>query len=385
MRLHEYEAKDLLTRYGIAIPRGSVASSAAGAGNVAAQLDAAAVVKAQVLAGGRGKAGGVRVAQDPEAAMQAAATLLACTVRGLQPREVLVEQRLDIHRELYVGIAVDAAAGCPVAMLSTRGGVDIEAVALETPAAVARCPIDPLGSLSRRQACQLAREAGLQDTTARDAATLLLQLFELYSREEALIAEINPLAELQDGSLVAADAVIEIDDASLFRHKEWDALARIADERARAARKQGMTYVDLGAGEIGLICSGAGLGMATVDLISDQARGNAAQRAANFLETGGGITRELMAGALRLVLSQPDIHAVLINIYGGINPIHEGARGIADALSEQGDVPVVAKALGNHQEETWETLRRAGVEVVTAIETEAAVQAVCRRLAAQGE
>ncbi len=381
MRLHEYEAKELLARYGIRIPRGTVAANAADAEAVAADMAVAVMVKAQVLAGGRGKAGGIRRAGNARCAGQLAAGMLSGTVHGLHPSGVLIEEQLDIHRELYLGITVDTASGCPVIMLSAAGGVDIESVARETPAAIARLPVNPLGAPTARQAAVLARDAGLGDAACREAAPLVLQLYRLFSEEDALIAEINPLAELADGSLVAADAVVEIDAASLFRHPAWDALTRLPGRRERAAQERGMTFVDLGGGEIGLICSGAGLGMATVDLIADQADDSGRPRAANFLETGGGITRELMAEAMRLVLSQPGIRGLLINVYGGINPIHEGAAGIADALADHPEIPVIAKALGNRQEETWTILRNAGVEVVTDMRTEAAVQAVCRRLA----
>jgi succinyl-CoA synthetase beta subunit len=264
-------------------------------------------------------------------------------------------------------------------VVSGQGGVDIEELARTHPEAIARTHVDPLATLTAAQARFLVGEAGLEGEQAESLADLLCRLYALFAAEEALIAEINPLALLTDGRLVAADAVLEIDDAALFRHAEWNLLERIPEPRVRQAKERGMTYVELQGGEIGLICSGAGLGMATVDLIADQARGEVG-KPANFLETGGGITRELMAAAMRLVLSQPGVRAVLINVYGGINPIHEGARGVAEVLAEGVSVPIVAKAMGNHQEETWEILRQAGVEVVTAMETEQAVAAVFRRL-----
>ena len=373
MRLHEFEAKQLFQRYGIPVPSGRVVASPPEAARAAGELRGEVVVKAQVLAGGRGKAGGVRMAASPEEAERLAGELLGSSIRGLRAGALLVEERLGIARELYLGITVDGSAGKPAVLVGGQGGVDIEETAATHPEEIVSEHVDPLGTLSRTQADALIRAAGLAGESADRAADLLCRLYRLFAENDALIAEINPLALLECGGLSAADAVVEIDDAALFRHPEWNALERISDPRARKAREQGMTYVGM-EGEIGLICSGAGLGMATMDLIAEQAR------PANFLETGGGITRELMASAMRLVLDQPGIEAVLINVYGGINPIHEGARGVAEVLAEGIHVPVVAKALGNHQEATWEILRRAGVEIVTEIETEKAVQAVLRRL-----
>ena len=383
MRLHEFEAKELFRQRGIAIPRGEVASSPTDAGRIAAELGGKTIVKAQVLAGGRGKAGGIKTAAAPREAASCAEELLSSTIRGCKPECVLVEERLDIARELYLAIAVDGAVGRPAVVISGRGGVDIEEVAAEHPEEIASIHVDPLSELSLEQARQLAASAGIAEETADGVADLLSRLYRLFVDEEALIAEINPLTVLADGRLVAVDAVVEIDGAALFRHPQWNPLERISDDRARSARQQGMTYVEL-EGNIGLICSGAGLGMATMDLIADRAPTDSV-RPANFLETGGGITRELMATAMRLILEQPYLKAVLINIYGGINPIHEGAKGVVEVLSEGTSIPVVAKALGNHQEETWEIFRRAGVEVVTDIETERVVEAVLRRLAAEGE
>ena len=379
MRLHEFEAKQLFARCGIPTPMGALAFTAAEAESLVESLGTPVMIKAQVLAGGRGKAGGIQPAATPAEAGRHTARILDSKIHGLRPASVLIEERLEIVRELYLGIAIDGAAGCPMMVISGRGGVDIEALAHLHPGAIASRPIDPLHGLSPSQAHDLAAAAGLESEPAERFAEIAGRLCQLFTAEEALLAEINPLALLADGRLLAADAVFEIDDAALFRHPQWQPLERIVDPRARQARQQGMTYVALADGEIGLICSGAGLGMATVDLLVEQAQGGCG-RPANFLETGGGITRELMASALRLVLSQPGIKAVLINVYGGINPIHEGAIGVAEVLAEGVSIPIVAKALGNHQEETWEILRRAGVEVVPSLDTEDAVAAVLLHL-----
>ena len=209
-------------------------------------------------------------------------------------------------------------------------------------------------------------------------ADVLVSLFRVFHKTDALIAEINPLVVTADEALWAVDAVLDVDDAALFRHPELpsDSLARMEHPLERAAKKIGVSYVDLG-GDIGIICSGAGLGLATMDVVGQRLR------PANFLETGGGITEELMYKTTRLVLEKPGLRGLLINLYGGINPIHEGAKGIVRALREQNvTIPVVAKALGNRQEETWATLSEAGVTIVTDITTEAAVDAMCEKLGA---
>jgi succinyl-CoA synthetase beta subunit len=369
VRLHEWEGKELFREAGIAVPRGKVAHCPEEAARLAGELGGEVVVKAQVLAGGRGRAGGIRRATTPAEAGARAAELLQGRIKGCAPEGVLVEERLEIARELYLGLAVDGVEGRPAVVVSAEGGVDIEEVAARRPGAVRRAHLDPLAGMDRALAGELTEGLGTPG-----AAEVLLRLYQIFALNEALIAEINPLALLPDGRLAALDAVVEIDDAALFRLPRWQGRARPAPGETRVG---GMTFVEL-EGEIGLVCSGAGLGMATMDLIARAAR------PANFLETGGGITRELMAQAMRLVLERPGLKGVLINIYGGINPIHEGALGVAEVMAEGVEVPVVAKALGNRQEETWAILEKAGVEVVRELETEKAVAALLARVGKGG-
>jgi succinyl-CoA synthetase beta subunit len=378
VRLHEYEAKRLFADTGIAVPAGEVAHAPAEARAIAARLGRPVMVKAQVLAGGRGKAGGIRRAEDPAQAERAAAALLGTQVRGLPCDAVLVEEGLEIERELYLGAVVSGAIGGPAVLVGAEGGVEIEALAATRPGAVSTLAADPLAGLSSLQAGKAVASAGVEAALVSGVADALERLYAVFTREEALLAEINPLAVTRDGRLVAADAVCETDEAARFRHPAWRTREAETDGRAARARELGMTFVPLDNGQIGLVCSGAGLAMATMDLIA-AAAGPDGPRPANFLETGGGITRELMAAAMRLVLEHPGLRAVLVNLYGGINPIHEGALGIAEVLAEGCAVPVVAKALGNRQEETWEILRRAGVEVVTELTTERAVEVVLHR------
>jgi len=373
MRLHEFEAKAIFAQGDIPVPKGQMAYDRAEAIRIATELGGPVAVKAQVLVGGRGRAGGIRLVDSAEAAGQATAEILASQVKGEQPEGVLVEEQLPIAREIYLGIAIDSATGRPAVVVSAEGGVEIEEVAAQRPEAVVSEHVDPLVGLSEKTARDLVVRAGI---AAADAVgNALYNLYGIFTNCDALIAEINPLALLNDGRIAAADAVLEIDDTALFRHPEFKARAeaRFADPLVKRAKALGMTYVGLD-GQIGLICSGAGLGMATMDMITHPAH------PANFLETGGGITRELLAEAMRIVLTRPGLKGVLINLYGGINPIHEGALGVADVMAEGVTVPVVAKALGNFEAQTWATLEAAGVTVIKAVETERAVDEVLRRV-----
>jgi len=329
-----------------------------------------------VLAGGRGKAGGIVTAPDPRAAAAAAEALLGTSVRGLPVDHLLVEERLPIEAELYLGITVDSAVGRPVA-LAGRGGVDVEESSAADETAMASVRLDPLVGLPGEVAADLVARAcaDLPGVDRAGAAALLQSLYDVFAEHQALLAEINPVAVLPDGRLVAADAVVEIDD-SAPADPRWTRRAEAAGPQAEV--DGGMTFVEVD-GEIGLICSGAGLGMATMDVVAEHAR------PANFLETGGGITRELMATAMRRVLRQGGVKGVLINVYGGINPIHEGALGVADVMAEGVAVPVVAKALGHRQEETWEILRAAGVTVYEGLDTEGAVAELVSRVGSGGQ
>jgi succinyl-CoA synthetase beta subunit len=376
MRLHEYEAKRLFRMQSIAVPPGENARSHQEAEAVARRIGKPVVIKAQVLVGGRGKAGGIQFAGSPQEAAQATARLIGRMIKGEQVEEVLVEERLDIENEIYVGVTIDGGAGAPLGIVSLEGGVDIEETAAKHPERIARLPIDIFEGLPPAAARSLVEDLGLKGDLGRRVADCLLQLYILFDRYDGMLVEINPLVATKAGAVIAADAVFEIDDASLFRHPEFKDLVRdrIVDPLAREGREFGVSYVGLD-GDIGVICSGAGLGMATIDLISKWGR------PANFLETGGGITADLMAKAMRLVLKKPGLKGLIINLYGGINPIHEGARGVASVIREDRvKIPIVAKALGNFQEETWQTLEEAGVIVVKTIHTQQAVEELFKRI-----
>jgi succinyl-CoA synthetase beta subunit len=377
MRLHEHEAASLFRQAGVPVAPFAVARTADEAAALGA-IELPVVIKAQVLVGSRGKHGGIQTAATADEVRAKTAALLAGTVRGFPVQAVMVSRKVSIARELYVGVTVDAMAGAITVILGTAGGIDVETVAKERPEALFRRTVVPPRELRGYEARALAREAGFRGDLMVKIAEVLVALFRVFRKSDALIAEVNPLVVTPDEALWAVDAVLEVDDSSLFRHPELpkDTLARIDHPIERAAKEIGVSYVDLD-GDIAIISSGAGLGMATMDVVGQRLR------PANFLETGGGITEELMYKTTALVLRKPGLKGLLINLYGGINPIHEGAKGIVRVLKEQQvKIPVVAKALGNRQEETWATLREAGVIIVTDITTEAAVDALCAALGA---
>jgi succinyl-CoA synthetase beta subunit len=376
MRLHEHEAARLFQQAGVPVASFAVARTADEAVAALTKVELPVVIKAQVLVGSRGKHGGIVMADTAEEVRAKTAALLGSSVRGFRVESVMISKRVSIARELYVGVTVDAAAGAITVILGTAGGIDVETVAKEQPEALFRKTVVPPAELRGHEARALAREAGFRGDLMVKIADVLVSLYRAFRKHDALIAEVNPLVVTTEETLCAVDAVLEVDDSALFRHPEMpkDTLARIEHPIERAAKQIGVSYVDLD-GDIAIISSGAGLGMATMDVVGQRLK------PANFLETGGGITEELMYKTTDLVLQKPGLRGLLINLYGGINPIHEGAKGIVRLLKEkQVTIPVVAKALGNRQEETWATLREAGVIIVTDITTEAAVDALCAAL-----
>ncbi len=369
MRLHEYEALDVFEQNGIPVPRRGLASTTQDALRVASAIGYPVVLKAQVLVGGRGLAGGVKVVNDAEEAKKVADTLFATQIKGCPVGELLVCEKVDIAQELYLGYTIDGYSGKPVFVVSTEGGVLIEQTAKKAPEKIASCHIEPPFTFQPYQARAILRKLGLQYDLLAAWADVLTRLYKVAQDYESLICEINPLVILRNGKLMAIDAVLEVDDSAVSRIKlplpnKFD---RIDNALERKGKQIGVTYVDLD-GDIGLIASGAGLGMASMDIIGNK------MKPANFLETGGGITADLLYKCMELIMSKPGIRAIFINVYGGINPIHEGARGVANYIKEHNlKLPIVAKALGNRQEETWEIFRSAGVDVVTEAATEKSI------------
>jgi succinyl-CoA synthetase beta subunit len=378
MRLHEYEAADILESAGIPFPARGVTRTPEETGQIAARLGFPVVLKAQVLVGGRGLAGGIKVAGTPEEAHDLSKSLLETRIKGFPVAGLMVCRKLDMAKEFYLGIAVDGYEGRPMVMASTQGGMRIEDVAKAAPHEIASIHQDVGRELLPYQARELFRSLGVSSNELLRLSDTLVRLYRVFRDCSALTAEINPLAMTTDGRFAAVDAVLEVDDAALPQLTDQlpKPLERIDNPLERRGREIGVTYVDL-EGDIGIIASGAGLGMASMDIIARRFT------PANFLETGGGITAELLYQSMALVMMKPAIRAVFVNVYGGINPIHEGAQGIVRYMREHDvRIPVVAKALGNRQEETWQILRSAGVHVVTDVPTEKAVEELFRLLEA---
>ncbi len=369
MRLHEYEALDIFEQNRIPVPRRGVASEVHEALRIAGEIGYPVMVKAQVLVGGRGLAGGIKSASTPDELRDVADAMLSSEVKGLPVRKIIVCEKVEAEKELYLGITVDGYSGKPVIVVSTEGGVLIEETARTSPEKIASIHIDPAFGYYPYQARSLLKRLGLKQQLITAWSDIIGQLYTIGKRYEVLIAEINPLVVLRNGGLMAVDAVLEVDDSALsrIRFPLPDRVDRIENPLERRGREIGVTYVDLD-GDIGLISSGAGLGMASMDIIGER------MKPANFLETGGGITADLLYRCMELIMMKPDVRAIFINVYGGINPIHEGAKGVIRYIKEHNvKIPIVAKALGNRQEETWEIFRSGGVHVVTEAATEKAI------------
>ena len=348
MKVHEFQAKQLLADAGIPIPKGGVAYSPEEAAAVATSLGGRVVVKAQVQVGGRGKAGGIKLAQNAHEARDHAAALLGRELKGLRIEKVLVEQAADIARELYLGVTLDRAKRRPVAMLSTVGGIDIEEVAASHPEAIARGWPDPLLGLQPFEARGLAFAAGVPAEQRDAVVDVLRRLYGVFVGKDCTLAEINPLFVVADGSVIAGDAKIDVDDNALFRQPLLAAMKEIAavDANEERAREIGFSYVRLD-GDVGIIGNGAGLVMATLDAVK-----LAGGDAANFLDVGGGAKEEVVKAALEIVLSDDRVRSVLINIFGGITRGDEVAKGILDVLAEMKPrVPLVVRLSGTRAAE----------------------------------
>jgi len=369
MRLHEYETLDIFEQNGIPVPRRGVASTMHEALHVAGEIGYPVVLKAQILVGGRGLAGGIKTASTPDELKEAAEKLLSSDIKGLPVLKILVCEKVEIAKELYLGITIDGYSGKPIVVTSTEGGMLIEDTAKTAPEKIASTHIDSSFSFYPYQARALLRRLNISQQLITSWTDVISQLYNVVMRYEALICEINPLVVRPNGGLIAVDAKLEVDDSAISRVRFPlpDRIERIENALERRGKEIGVTYVDLD-GDIGLISSGAGLGMASTDIIGEK------MKPANFLETGGGITSDLLYKCMDLIMMKPGLRAIFINVYGGINPIHEGAKGVVRYIKEHNvKIPIVAKALGNKQEETWEIFRSGGVHVVTEAATEKAI------------
>ena len=362
MKIHEFQAKEILRRYGVATPRGRMTESAAEAKAICEELGGRCVVKAQIHAGGRGKGGGVKLAANPDEAFAHASKILGMQLvtpqtgpEGQTVRKVLVEEAATIVKEVYLAVTLDRAVGKPVIIASESGGMDIEQVAHDRPEAILREPFDPFLGLQPFQARRVARALGFTGDTANRAVKIVAALCQAYVDTDASLAEINPLMVTGTGEVVALDAKMNFDDNALFRHKDVVAMRDVAEENPLEveASKFNLNYIKLD-GEIGCMVNGAGLAMATMDII--QLEGSSP---ANFLDVGGSASQEAVTNAFKILISDNSVKAVLINIFGGIARTDRIANGVVAALRELGGVsiPVVVRLEGTNVEEGRRILR----------------------------
>ncbi|MFK4864205.1 ADP-forming succinate--CoA ligase subunit beta [Streptomyces nigra] len=340
MDLYEHQARELFAEHGILVPRAEVTDSSKEARDIARRLGGRVVVKAQVKTGGRGKAGGVKLAADPAAAELTARQILGMDIKGHTVGTIMLAQPVDIEAEFYVSYVLDRAAGRFLAIASAEGGVEIEEVAATRPEAVARIPVDPAEGVTSAKAGEIAQAAGLPPQTV----DVLVRLWEVLVREDALLVEVNPLVRTAQGQILALDGKVTLDDNARFRQARWGADGVEHDDALEAAAAaKGLNYVKLD-GEVGIIGNGAGLVMSTLDVVA-----GCGARPANFLDIGGGASAQIMADGLSVILSDPDVKSVLVNVFGGITACDAVADGIVRALDTvRLTKPLVVRLDGNN-------------------------------------
>jgi succinyl-CoA synthetase beta subunit len=378
LKLQEYQAKRIFGQYGVPVPQGDVATTPAEARTIAERLGGTVVIKSQVLVGGRGKAGGIKLAKTPDEAEAVAGRILGMDIKGLQVKKVLVDPASDIRQELYLGMVIDRARRRVVMMASSEGGVEIEEVAAHAPEKIIQAAIDPCLGLKDYQARDVAMGMGLPREQLAGFSKIAQALYNAFVGSDANLAEINPLVVQGDGTLLAVDGKMVLDDNALFRHPDLAAMRDDDEETSeeREARLAGLSYVKL-EGEIGCMVNGAGLAMATMDIIKHYGGSPA-----NFLDVGGGAKADKVAAALRIILSDPNVKAVLFNIFGGITRCDEVARGILQALGEMPRrVPMVVRLVGTNDVEGRAILQEAHMETAETL-AEAAQKAVAAATAA---
>ncbi len=354
MKIHEYQAKEIFAAFGIPVPRERVAANPAEAAMLAPELGMPVVIKAQVLVGGRGKAGGVKKVEKADQVEAVASSIIGMDIKGLKVNKVLVSECVDIKGEAYVGIIIDRATRAPVLMASAAGGVEIEEVAKATPEKILKTVIDPAAGLLGFQARNIGMALYGDAKLAREFAGIAQKLYRIFVAKDCSLIEINPLVKLGSGTLLALDAKINFDDNADFRHKEWEEMRDLSAEEPTEveAKAAGLTYIKL-AGNVGCVVNGAGLAMATMDLIKRYGG-----EPANFLDVGGSSSPEKMVTAMRIILSDPNVKAILINIFGGITRCDDIANGLL-AAQKLADikVPLVARLTGTNAEKAREILK----------------------------
>jgi succinyl-CoA synthetase beta subunit len=387
MKIHEYQAKQILSKFGVSIPQGEVAFTPTEAREIAEKIGPRVVLKAQIHAGGRGKGGGVKIVNSPEEAETLAQDMIGMTLithqtgpEGKTVKRLLVEEALDIDKELYIGIVIDRAQEAPVVMASSEGGVEIEKVAAETPELIFKEYINPSTGFMGFQARKLAFKLGLKGDTFKQAVKFLSALYKAFQSTDASLAEINPLLITKQGNVLALDAKMNFDDNALVRHPEVHEMRDLDEEEPLEveASKFDLNYIKLD-GNVGCMVNGAGLAMATMDIIM-----HSGGMPANFLDVGGGVSEEAVKNAFKILVSDPDVKAALINIFGGIVRCDLVANGIVKAAKELGlNIPMVVRLEGTNVEQGKKILEESGLRFQSASSMQEAADKVVP-LATQG-
>ena len=366
MKIHEYQARELFEKKGIPVPKGALCKTAEQAKAAAESIGRPVVVKSQILVAGRGKAGGIKMAENPQQALSVASTLLGATIKGIQVNSVLVVEAVKAERELYLGYTIDRSKRRVVLIASAEGGVDLEELARTKPEKIYRKEIDPILGLHPFEARDAAESIGLKDRTAKQFATICQKVYEIFESVDADLAESNPLAIAADGSLIALDARITLDDNALYRHPEYKQIDEELSPIEKDAQEKGLAYVQL-EGDIGIIGNGAGLVMATLDVVAHYGG-----KPANFLDMGGGSSAESVYQAVKLCLEQENLKAVFVNILGGITKCDDVANGLVRALMEsKAKIPFTVRMVGTNEAEGRKILDASGIAYQDSMETAA--------------
>jgi succinyl-CoA synthetase beta subunit len=375
--LYEYQAKELFAAHGVPIMRGEVADTPEQAKAIAERFGTAVVVKAQVKTGGRGKAGGVKFATDPDAAAEKATAILGLDIKGHVVRRVLLTEGADIDKEYYVSFLLDRSNRTYLAMASVEGGMEIEELAVERPEALARIPVDPIDGVDAAKAAEIADAAGFPADVRDQVIDILVKLWDTFTAEDATLVEVNPLVRTPEGRVVALDGKVTLDENADFRHAETAAKFEdkaAADPLEQKAKEKDLNYVKL-EGEVGIIGNGAGLVMSTLDVVAYAGERHGGVRPANFLDIGGGASAEVMANGLEIILGDPSVRSVFVNVFGGITACDAVANGIVQAfglLSARGEavrLPLVVRLDGNNAEEGRRILTEAALPGLEQVDT----------------
>ena len=371
MDLFEYQARDIFEKYNVPVLRGLIADTPEQAQKAAEQIGGTVVVKAQVKIGGRGKAGGVKVAHSPEEARQAAEKILGLDIKGHVVKRVMIAEGAKIAKEFYFSVLLDRSNRTFLALCSVEGGMDIEQLAEERPEALAKVPIDAVKGIDLAKALEIAKLGGFDDELAAKVAPVFVKLYEVFKKEDTTLVEVNPLVLSEDGEVIALDGKVTLDDNAEFRHEREQMERDELDPLEAKAKQMDLNYVKLD-GEVGIIGNGAGLVMSTLDVVAYAGARHGGVKPANFLDIGGGASAEVMAAGLDVILNDPQVKSVFVNVFGGITACDAVANGIVgalDTLGSKASKPLVVRLDGNNVNEGRKILADANHPLVTVVET----------------